>query len=67
MAQWGLGVDQMKRSIWLRYDERFPLAATMKLAQEAADTSGITQYVETADGMVTVEPNPTKLRLYRGK
>ena len=57
----------MKRSIWLRYDERFPLAATMKLAQEAADTSGITQYVETADGMVTVEPNPTKLRLYRGE
>lgn len=57
----------MKRSIWHRYDKKFPLAATMKLAQEAADTSGITQYVETADGMVTVEPNPTKLRLYRGE
>jgi len=53
------------RSTW-HYQPKFPLATTLNLAQQAADTSDIEQHVERPGSTIVVKPNPTKVRIYRG-
>lgn len=43
-----------------------PLAALVVYAQNRANTTGQTEYIETADGIVEVHPHPTVHKAYRG-
>ena len=44
----------------------FPLAALMIYAQNRANTTGKTEYIDTEDGIIEVHPHPTIHRAYRG-
>ena len=45
----------------------FPLAALVIYAQNRANTTGQTEYIETDDGILEIHPHPSIHRAYRGE
>lgn len=45
----------------------FPLAALIIYAQNRANTTGQTEYIDTEDGVLEIYPHPVVMKAYRGE